>query len=198
MSKPENSKVLLQVTGSIAAFKAASLASLLVEVGFEVQCIMSEGARHFIGDSTFEGLTGRPVLSDVFERGHAHDHINLVDWADLLLLYPASANHINRLRAGLADDLIGCLFLANNFRLADDLIGCLFLANNFRKPTWVAPAMNSNMLAHPAVTEALSTLESWGCRILPTGEGRLACGEIGYGRLLEPEQVAELIAEELG
>ena len=182
MSKPENSKVLLQVTGSIAAFKAASLASLLIDAGFEVQCIMSEGARHFIGDSTFEGLTGRPVLSDVFERGRAHDHINLVDWADLLVLYPASANHLNRLRAGLADDLLGCLFLANNFS----------------KPYWIAPAMNSKMLAHPAVTDALSTLESWGCRILPTGEGRLACGEVGYGRLLEPEKVFELIAEELG
>ena len=175
-------RILLQITGSIAAFKAATLASLLVEAGSEVQCVMSEGARHFIGESTFEGLTGRPVLGDVFERGRAHDHINLADWADLLLLYPASANHITRLRAGLADDLIGCLFLANNFS----------------KPTWVAPAMNSNMLAHPAVTEALSTLELWGCRILPTGEGRLACGEVGYGRLLEPEKVFELIAEELG
>jgi len=179
MSKP---KIVLQVTGSIAAFKAASLASLLAEAGFEVQCIMSDGARYFIGESTFEGLTGRPVLTDVFERGRAHDHINLVDWADLLVLYPASANHITRLRAGLADDLMGCLFLANNFR----------------KPYWVAPAMNSNMLAHPAVTEALSTLESWGCRILPTGEGRLACGEVGPGRLLEPEEVFELIREELG
>lgn len=181
MSNPEK-KIVLQVTGSIAAFKAASLASLLVDAGFEVQCVMSDGARHFIGESTFEGLTGRPVLANIFERGHAHDHINLVDWADLFLLYPASANHITRLRAGLADDLIGCLFLADNFR----------------KPFWVAPAMNSNMLAHPAVAEALETLESWGCRILPTGEGRLACGEIGYGRLLEPEQVFELIRQELG
>jgi phosphopantothenoylcysteine decarboxylase/phosphopantothenate--cysteine ligase len=176
------SKVVLQVTGSIAAFKAASLASLLIDGGLEVQVVMSEGARHFIGDATFEGLTGRPVLGDVFERGRAHDHINLVDWADLLLLYPASANHIARLRNGLADDLIGCLFLANNFR----------------KPYWVAPAMNSNMLAHPAVTGALKVLEGWGCRILPTGEGRLACGAVGYGRLLEPEQTAALILEELG
>jgi phosphopantothenoylcysteine decarboxylase len=176
------SRIALQVTGSIAAFKAATLASLLVEAGAEVQVIVSEGARHFIGEATFEGLTGRPVLSDVFERGHAHDHINLADWADLFLLYPASANHINRLRAGLADDLLGCLFLANNFR----------------KPYWVAPAMNSNMLAHPAVTDALTVLEAWGCRILPTGEGRLACGAVGYGRLLEPEQTAALIREELG
>ena len=181
MSRPEK-RIILQVTGSIAAFKAASLASLLIDAGYEVECVMSEGARHFIGESTLEGLTGRPVLGDVFERGRAHDHINLVERADLLLLYPASANHISRLRAGLADDLIGCLFLADNFR----------------KPFWVAPAMNSNMLAHPAVTEALETLKAWGCRILPTGEGRLACGEIGYGRLLEPERVFELIRQELG
>ena len=176
------SKVLLQVTGSIAAFKAATLASLMADADVDVQCVMSEGARNFLGESTLEGLTGRPVQSDLFESGRAHDHINLADWADLLLLYPASANHITRLRAGLADDLMGCLFLANNFR----------------KPYWIAPAMNSNMLAHPAVTEALATLESWGCRILPTGEGRLACGEIGYGRLLEPEPLFELIRQELG
>jgi len=181
MSRPEK-RIILQVTGSIAAFKAATLASLLVDAGFEVQCVVSDGAKHFIGESTFEGLTGRPVLTDIFERGHAHDHINLVDWADLFVLYPASANHINRLRAGLADDLLGCLFLANNFR----------------KPYWIAPAMNSNMLAHPAVTDALAVLEGWGCRILPTGEGRLACGAVGYGRLLEPEKAAQLIHEELG
>lgn len=174
-------RVLFQVTGSIAAFKAASLASTLVDEGFDVQCVMSEGAGYFIGESTFEGLTGKPVLGDVFERGRAHDHIYLADWADLLLLYPASANHIARLRAGLADDLIGCLFLANNFR----------------RPYWIAPAMNRNMLAHPAVAEALSVLEGWGARILPTGEGRLACGEVGYGRLLEPERTAELIREAL-
>lgn len=181
MSRPEK-KIVLQVTGSIAAFKAASLASLLIEAGFQVRVVVSAGARHFIGDSTFEGLTGRPVRGEIFEPGRAHDHINLADWADLLILYPASANHITRLRAGLADDLIGCLFLANNFRA----------------PYWVAPAMNSNMLAHPAVTDALATLETWGCRILPTGEGRLACGEIGYGRLLEPDKVFDLIREELG
>ena len=179
MSEP---KVLLQVTGSIAAFKAAALASLLAQGGAEVQCVVSEGARHFIGEATLEGLTGRPVLGDLFERGRALEHIELVDWADLLLLYPASANHITRLRAGLADDLIGCLFLANNFR----------------RPYWIAPAMNSHMFEHPAVADALSVLEDWGCRMLPTGEGRLACGTVGYGRLLEPERVAALIRQEIG
>lgn len=174
--------VLLQVTGSIAAFKAAALASLLTRGGFEVQCVASTGGLRFIGAPTLEGLTGRPVLSDMFEPGRALDHISLVDWADLLLVYPATANHITRMRAGLADDLIGCLFLANNFR----------------KPYWIAPAMNSHMFAHPAVADAVATLESWGCRILPTGEGRMACGTVGYGRLLEPEEVAVLIAGEIG
>jgi len=173
------SKVLLQITGSIAAFKSAALASMLVDDGVEVQCVASEGGLRFIGESTLEGLSGKPVLSDLFERGRALEHISLIDWADLLLLYPATANHITRLRAGLADDLIGTLFLANNFR----------------KPYWLAPAMNSHMFAHPAVTGALSTLEEWGCRVLPTGEGRLACGTVGYGRLLEPEATLALIRE---
>ena len=177
-----NHRVVLQITGSIAAFKAAALASLLVQDGFEVQSVMSAGGLEFVGESTLEGLTGRPVLSDLFERGRAMDHISLVDWAELLLVYPASANHVTRLRAGLADDLVGCLFLVNNFR----------------KPWWLAPAMNSHMFAHPAVAEALATLESWGCRVLPTGEGRLACGTVGYGRLLEPETVHAFIREELG
>jgi phosphopantothenoylcysteine decarboxylase/phosphopantothenate--cysteine ligase len=170
--------VLLQVTGSIAAFKAASLASMLVDAGHEVQCVLSEGARYFVGEATFEGLTNRRVRSDLFEPGRAHDHIRLAEWADLMLLYPASANHITRLRSGLADDLIGCLFLANNFRA----------------PFWIAPAMNSHMLAHPAVSEALAVLEGWGCRILPTGSGRLACGDVGFGRLMEPEDAFELVS----
>jgi phosphopantothenoylcysteine decarboxylase/phosphopantothenate--cysteine ligase len=176
-----NPRILLQVTGSIAAFKAAALASLLTQDGFEVQCVASEGGLRFIGEPTLEGLTGRAVLTDMFERGRALEHISLVDWADLLLVYPATANHISRLRAGLADDLIGTLFLANNFR----------------KPYWLAPAMNSHMFEHPAIREALATLEDWGCRVLPTGEGRMACGTVGYGRLLEPEAVARLIREVL-
>jgi phosphopantothenoylcysteine decarboxylase len=174
--------VVLMTSGSIAAFKAAALASLLTKAGYAVQALSSEGGRKFLGDATLEGLTGRPVLTDAFERGRALDHITLADWADLFLLYPASANRITRLRAGLADDLMGAAFLANNFR----------------KPWWIAPAMNSNMFAHPAVTGALDVLAGWGCRVLPTGEGRLACGTVGWGRLLEPEAVFALIEEELG
>jgi phosphopantothenoylcysteine decarboxylase/phosphopantothenate--cysteine ligase len=178
-SETRPGRILLQITGSIAAFKAASLASMLVGDAFEVQCVLSEGGARFIGVSTLEGLTGRPVLSDMFDSGRALDHINLPDWADLFILYPASANHLARLRTGLADDLIGALFLANNFR----------------KPYWIAPAMNSNMFAHNAVRENLAILEDWGCRILPTGEGRQACGSVGRGRLIEPEETFALIRD---
>lgn len=176
MSKPE---ILLIVSGSIAAFKAAALASQLVQDGYAVQPVLTAGGRRFVGEATLAGLTGKPVLGDLFESGRAMDHIELVEAADLVLVYPASASTITRLRAGLADDLAGCLFLANNFR----------------KPWWIAPAMNANMFAHPAVTEAVDVLEQWGCRILACGEGRLACGTTGPGRVMEPEEVAALIAE---
>lgn len=179
MCRSESHRIVLQISGSIAAFKAATLASKLVSEGYELQCILSEGGRRFIGESTFEGLTGRPVLGDIFSAGRALDHIALADWADLILLYPASANRICRLRSGLADDLIGALFLANNFR----------------KPWWIAPAMNLNMLRHPAVSQALEILGGWGCRVLPTGRGRQACGSEGEGRLLEPEDTFKLIRE---
>ena len=181
MSKPENRKrnILLVVSGSIAAFKAAALASRLVQDGYGVQTVLTRGGAKFVGEATFEGLTGKPVVGDVFAPGHAMDHIDLVEQVDLALVYPASAGTITRLRAGLSDDMAGCLFLANNFR----------------KPWWIAPAMNSHMFEHPAVTDALGVLESWGCRVLPTGEGRMACGTTGAGRLMEPEQIAGLIAE---
>lgn len=182
MSPSEHRRILLLVTGSIAAYKAAALASSLVQDGYEIQTIVSEGGLHFVGPSTFEGLTGRPVLTEMFDHGRAMEHIQLTEWADLLLLYPATAHHLSRLRAGLADDLIGALFLANNFR----------------KPFWIAPAMNSEMFAHPAIREHLAALEAWGCRILPTGEGRMACGTVGAGRLLEPEATHALIREALG
>jgi phosphopantothenoylcysteine decarboxylase/phosphopantothenate--cysteine ligase len=175
------SRIVLAVTGSIAAFKAAVLASRLAQEDYDLQVILTQGGRYFVGEATFEGLTGRKVLNDMFEAGQAMDHIELVDWADLVLVYPCSANTLTRLRAGHADDLTGCLFLANNFR----------------KPWWIAPAMNSHMFAHPAVADSIDVLSGWGCRILPTGEGRMACGDTGHGRLIEPEDVARMIMDEL-
>lgn len=171
--------ILLHLSGSIACFKACALADLLVKDGYAVQATASAGALRFIGAATLEGLTGRPVLTDLF--GGEPDfipHITLAQrWADLIIAYPASASLINRMAAGLCDDLFGAVSLANNFR----------------KPLLVAPAMNSEMFAHPAVRESLAVLGRWGVRVLATGEGRLACGAVGKGRVLEPELALEAI-----
>jgi phosphopantothenoylcysteine decarboxylase/phosphopantothenate--cysteine ligase len=167
------------MTGSISCYKACFLASLAVQDGYELQAVASQGALKFIGPATFEGLTGRPLLTDMWRGAPDYlPHITLSQkWADLILVYPATANCINRLAAGLADDLFGALFLANNFH----------------KPVWIAPAMNSEMFAHPAVRESLEKLARWGAEILPTEEGKLACGTVGKGRLTAPEKVLERI-----
>jgi phosphopantothenoylcysteine decarboxylase/phosphopantothenate--cysteine ligase len=164
-------KILFQFTGSIAAFKACALLSRLVKEGHEVQTVATRGALEFVGKATLEGLSGKPVFSDLYEPGRQMDHIHLAKWADLALVCPASASAINRLSAGLGEDALGTLFLAWDLK----------------KPYWVAPAMNSRMLAHPATQASLGKLESYGVKILPTAAGDLACGDVGEGRLLEPE-----------
>lgn len=177
-------RVLLHVSGSISCYKAAELASLLVRQNYEVQVTASEGALHFIQPATFEGLTHRPLLTDLFGgRPDFIPHITLAqNWADVIIAYPASADCINRLAAGLSDDLFGAVCLANNYA----------------RPLLVAPAMNSSMFAHPAVQESLRKLASWGTVILPAGEGRLACGTTGKGKLIPPEEAAGFIARALG
>lgn len=177
------SNILLHVSGSISAFKAASLAGLLVREGHQVQCSLSEGGERFLGAATLEGISRNRVLTDMWScEPDPVPHITLArDWADLILVYPAGANCINRLAAGLCDDLIGAVFLANNGGV----------------PFWIAPAMNSHMLAHPSVQKSLSLLEEYGCRILPTESGLMACGSRGDGRLIAPESLMELLKGEL-
>jgi phosphopantothenoylcysteine decarboxylase/phosphopantothenate--cysteine ligase len=172
------SNVLLQVCGSISAYKAAYLASLLVKRNFKVKVILTVSARNFIGASTFFGLTKEnPIENTTFTSEYPHAHIDLAKWADLILLYPASANTINRLANGLAEDLIGATFLANNFR----------------KPYWIAPAMNEHMLINPITTESLKYLHNLGASIFRGDNGDLACGDRGQGRLIEPDQLLERI-----
>jgi len=170
-------KILFKITGSIAAYKAAYLISKLVQNNFEVQTVVSESALHFIGKATLEGLTGKEVLSDMYENGKMMNHINLVKWADLVILCPASANTINKLANGIADNLITSLFLAHDWN----------------KPYLIAPAMNSNMYHHPITKKSLGVLENLGVKILPTDSGYLACGDIGDGKLLEPEKIYNYI-----
>ena len=171
--------VLIHVSGSISCFKTCTLVSLLVKAGYSVQTTASQAALQFIGKATLEGLTGHPVLTDLF--GGVPDfipHITLAQkWADFILAYPASANLLNRLASGLCDDLFGSICLANNFK----------------KPLYLAPAMNSEMFAHPSVGASLQKLQDWGAVVLPTEEGRLVCNSMGQGRLIAPEFVFEQI-----
>lgn len=173
----DRTKILFKLTGSIACFKAAALISKLVQNNFEVQTVASSSALKFIGEATLEGLTGRKVLTDTFATGDLMGHINWAKWADLTIVYPASANTINKLANGIGEDLISTLFLAHSFK----------------KPYLLAPAMNTKMLEHPATQESLKRLHFYGVGILETGSGALACGEVGSGRLIEPEDALKEI-----
>ena len=171
-------KILLGVTGGIAAYKAAELTRLLRAEGTEVQVVMTEAAEHFIGALTLQALSGNPVhtrlLDAQAEAGMGH--ISLARWADLILIAPASADFIARLRAGFASDLLSALCLARECPLA------------------IAPAMNQAMWRQPAIQENIARLTQWGVHILGPATGRLACGEEGPGRMLEPAILLQHLA----
>ena len=172
-------RVLVLMSGSIAAFKVVQLISRLVQapVGAEVEVVMTSAARAFIGEASLEGLTGRRVRSDTFAAGDHMDHIRLVRWADVVLAAPCTANTLNKLSLGIGDDLVGTLFLAHDFS----------------KPWLIAPAMNTRMYEHPTTRGSLDRLRGMGCTIVEGGSGALACGEIGAGRLAEPEVLLEAV-----
>ena len=174
MSDKEGPRLLFMLTGSIACFKACELISRLAKRGVAVQTVATAAALRFVGAATLEGLTGRTPFTDLYEAGRTMDHIRLARWADAALLCPATASSMNRLAAGLADDAIGALFLAWELD---------------RKPYLIAPAMNATMWDHPASRTARERLTGFGTRLLPVGDGRLACGEQGEGRLLEVDDL---------
>lgn len=176
-------RLLFLLSGSIACYKACVAISQLVQAGIEVRTVATPAALQFVGKATLEGLTGQPVFTDLWESGRAMDHIDLARWADLALVCPATANTINRLAAGLADDPVGTLFLAWELD---------------KKPWWIAPAMNVAMLNHPLTQASLQKLSATGVRVLETGSGTLACGEEGAGRLMEPEKLLMHILAQLG
>lgn len=174
-------KILFQISGSIAAYKSAYLISKLVQNNFEVQTVVTNSALQFIGKATLEGLTGNPVFTDTFEDSKMMSHINLMKWADLIILSPASANTINKMATGIADNLVTSLFLAYKFD----------------KPYLIAPAMNTSMFKHPATQLSLKKLKDWGVNVLPTDAGYLACGDNGEGKLLDPDKIYEHIINAL-
>lgn len=161
--------MLLVVSGGIAAYKSAFLARRLVECGAAVDALLTRGAQRFIGAATFEGITGRPVHCNLWERPMAH--LKLGARADVVVVAPATANLLSRLARGGADDLATTTLLA---------AAC---------PVLLCPAMNSRMWEHPATRRNVETLEEFGCRILAPAHGQLAEGEIGIGRMAEPEEI---------
>lgn len=180
MSK-SNKNILLIMTGSIACYKACGVVSSLHQKGYNVKVILSPSSLQFIGAATIEGLTGQPPVTDMYAAGYVMDHIHLARWADLILVAPATANYINKIAHGLGDDLLTTLFLAHDFK----------------KPFLVAPAMNTMMYLHPTTQDAITRLKKFGVEILETASGVLACGEVGYGRLLDPALIVQEVESRL-
>lgn len=174
-------RILYLVSGSIAAFKSAQVVSDLAKLNISVDVVASPASLNFVGASTWEGLTGHAPHTDLFEPGQIMNHIHLAKEADLAVLCPATAQTLNKMAAGLGDDLIGALALAWNFS----------------KPFLIFPAMNSRMLSHPATQNSLLTLSSWGYRVFGTQVGRLACGDFGEGKVLDPKLILEEILHHL-
>ncbi|MCE5230646.1 bifunctional phosphopantothenoylcysteine decarboxylase/phosphopantothenate--cysteine ligase CoaBC [bacterium] len=168
-------KIIVVVSGGIAAYKSADLVSRLKKAGAEVRVAMTRSAQEFVGAVTFESLAGYPVYQDVFERPRAWEmeHIAWARWADAIVAAPATAHLLARLALGLADDAVTTLALA------------------YTGPLYIAPAMNSAMWQHPATQENLKTLLARGVKMIEPGEGALACGEVGPGRMAEPADIVE-------
>jgi phosphopantothenoylcysteine decarboxylase len=170
-------KVILGVTGSIAAHKAADLASLLAKAKCSVRVVMTADAQRFITPLPFKTLTRNPVVTDLYdeEEGWQPTHIRLADEADLFLIAPATANVLAKLAHGIADDALTCIALALNPKAK----------------VLIAPAMNGKMWLHPATQENVKTLKSRGANFIGPDEGMLSCGYEGIGRLWPVEKIAE-------
>ena len=176
-SAESKKRLLLGVTGGVAAYKAAELARLLTQNGMHVQTVMTQAACRFVGAVTFQSLTGNPVYTDLWDANAAQNmaHINLSRDAGLILVAPASADFIAKLAHGMADDLLTTLCLARD---------C---------PLMIAPAMNRQMWENPATQRNLSRLRQDGIIITGPASGEQACGEVGMGRMLEAAELAEIV-----
>ncbi len=169
--------ILLGVTGGIAAYKAAALASALVKLNAAVEVVMTENATKFITPLTFEQLTGRRTMVDTFDRNFSHqvEHISLAERTDLIIIAPATANVCAKLAHGLADDMLTTTVLA-----------C-------KCPKLIAPAMNTGMYENPVTQDNLDKLRHYGWEVIEPASGRLACGAVGKGKMPEPEDLVQHI-----
>lgn len=174
--------IVVGISGGIAAYKIPELVRLLKKAGAEVKVTTTKNALEFVTPLVLETLSNNKVYSDVFATGNDHstEHISLPDWADLMVVAPATANIIGKMANGIADDALSTTFLA------------------MQKPVVIAPAMNDKMLAHPAVQRNIETLSGYAnCTVLPTEEGFLACGTTGKGRMLPPEAILAAVEDAL-
>lgn len=170
--------IVLAVTGGIAAYKSAILVRRLKDYGFDVRVVMTHGAQAFITPLTFQALSGNPVHTELLDPAAeaGMGHIELARWADLLLVAPASCDTLAKFANGLADDLLSTVFLAT------------------KSPVWVAPAMNQQMWAAKATQRNLQTLVEDGVHVIMPDAGEQACGDVGLGRMPEPEEIARQVA----
>ncbi|AYC29192.1 bifunctional phosphopantothenoylcysteine decarboxylase/phosphopantothenate--cysteine ligase CoaBC [Paenisporosarcina cavernae] len=173
-----NKNILLCVTGGIAVYKSVALVSKLVQAGASVKVIMTDSAKQFVQPLSFQVMSRNDVYDDTFDEKDSRviAHIDLADWADLVLVAPATANVIAKMANGLADDMVTTTLLATT------------------APIWVAPAMNVHMYDHPAVKRNIEQLALDGVSFIEPSEGFLACGYVGKGRLEEPEKIVELVS----
>ncbi len=172
-------KVILGISGSIAAYKAAHLTRLWVKSGAEVQVLMTQSATTFIAPLTLSTLSKRPVFSDVSSEAGWNNHVELGLWADAIVIAPASANTLAKLANGLCDNILSAVYLSA------------------RCPVFVAPAMDVDMWHHPATQENIGRLRSHGVRVIPVGHGELASGLVGEGRMAEPEEIVDFVRKNL-
>ncbi|MBC2255211.1 bifunctional phosphopantothenoylcysteine decarboxylase/phosphopantothenate--cysteine ligase CoaBC [Listeria ivanovii] len=175
----QGKNILLAVSGGIAVYKAVALTSKLTQAGANVKVMMTEHAQEFVPSLSFQVLSKNDVYTDTFDekKSSVVAHIDLADWADLVIVAPATANVIGKMANGIADDMITTTLLATE------------------APVWVAPAMNVHMIQHPAVIRNINRLYQDGVRFIEPEEGYLACGYVGRGRLEEPEKIVLRIAE---
>ncbi|MBQ2292908.1 MAG: bifunctional phosphopantothenoylcysteine decarboxylase/phosphopantothenate--cysteine ligase CoaBC [Bacteroidaceae bacterium] len=173
----ENKKIVLGITGGIAAYKACNLARLLIKKGAEVQVVMTPSAKEFITPLTLSTLTHKPVVSEFFDRrdGSWHSHVDLGLWADAMIIAPATASSIGKMANGIADNMLITTYLS------------------MKAPVFVAPAMDLDMYAHPSTQQNIQRLVSYGNHIIEPGTGFLASKLEGKGRMEEPEKIVEVL-----
>lgn len=178
----KNKTVILGITGGIAAYKAADLASKLTQAGAKVETVMTEAATKFITPLTLRNLTGRAVVTDMFEMAseYSEEHIALAEAADVVIIAPATANSIAKLAAGLADDMLGCVVLATG------------------APVIIAPAMNDVMYKNRITQENVAKLKARSFIFVDPEYGRLASGKMGQGRLAENEKIIRAAEQAAG